>query len=110
MLVASDAAALVDHWSREGISYALRSGEVAGQPAACLVAAAYDEEANAAAAHYAQQVDEVLGVEMRASGDLMGLFSRNPYLVHSALTRLPPAWRRRTRHTISGLGPGDGVV
>ncbi|NYV77192.1 geranylgeranyl reductase family protein, partial [Streptomyces sp. UH6] len=31
VLVAGDAAALVDHWSREGISYALRSGDLAGR-------------------------------------------------------------------------------
>jgi hypothetical protein len=31
---------------------------------------------------------------MRASSTLMDLFARRPGLVHTALTRLPPAWRR----------------
>ncbi|WP_051872281.1 geranylgeranyl reductase family protein [Streptomyces sclerotialus] len=94
VLVAGDAAALVDHWSREGISYALRSGDLAGQAAARIVCAAGREEANTVADHYGQQIKDILGVEMRASGALMNLFSRNPGLVHTALTRLPPAWRR----------------
>jgi geranylgeranyl reductase family protein len=92
VLVAGDAAALVDHWSREGISYALRSGDLAGHAAARLVTAA-DEEAGAVADHYGRQIDVILGVEMRASGSVMNLFARNPGLVHGALTRLPPAWR-----------------
>jgi geranylgeranyl reductase family protein len=109
VLVAGDAAALVDHWSREGISYALRSGELAGQTAARLVTAADDKEADDAAAHYARQVDGVLGVEMRASGALMDLFSRNPSLVHSALTRLPPAWRRLDAY-IAGRTSVAGIM
>lgn len=93
VLVAGDAAALVDHWSREGISYALRSGRLAGHAAVSLVTA--DEaQARLATGHYGQQVDDVLGVEMRASGRLMNLFARNPALVHTALTRLSPAWHR----------------
>jgi geranylgeranyl reductase family protein len=94
VLVAGDAAALVDHWSREGISYALRSGDLAGHAAARIVAAPDEQEAVAAADHYGQQVNDVLGGEMRASSTLMAVFARNPGLVHTALTRLPPAWRR----------------
>ncbi|OWA18396.1 hypothetical protein B9W68_05640 [Streptomyces sp. CS227] len=93
VLVAGDAAALVDHWSREGISYALRSGELAGHAAARLVATT-ETEASAVAADYRRQIDVILGTEMRASSSLMDLFTRNPSLVHTALTRLPPAWRR----------------
>lgn len=92
VLVAGDAAALVDHWSREGISYALRSGDFAGQAAARLVTAG-EEEASAVADHYGRQIDVILGTEMRASNSLMHLFARNPGLVHTTLTRLPPAWR-----------------
>ncbi|CAL9330546.1 hypothetical protein SUDANB108_00062 [Streptomyces sp. enrichment culture] len=109
MLVAGDAAALVDHWSREGISYALRSGALAGQAAAHLVTAADETEADCAAGHYARQVEEVLGVEMRASGALMGVFSRNPSLVHCALTRLPPAWRRLDAY-IAGRTSVAGIM
>ncbi|MFV0133171.1 geranylgeranyl reductase family protein [Streptomyces sp. HMX87] len=109
VLVAGDAAALVDHWSREGISYALRSGDLAGHAAARLVTAAGEADANTAAAHYGRQVDDVLGVEMRASGTLMNLFARNPGLVHTALTRLPPAWRRLDAY-IAGRTSVAGIM
>ncbi|MGR4853993.1 geranylgeranyl reductase family protein [Streptomyces sp. LARHCF252] len=109
VLVAGDAAALVDHWSREGISYALRSGDLAGHAAARLVTAADEAEAHATADHYTQQVDDALGVEMRASGALMNLFTRNPGLVHTALTRLPPAWRRLDAY-IAGRTSVAGIM
>ncbi|WP_320779904.1 geranylgeranyl reductase family protein [Streptomyces sp. CRN 30] len=109
VLVAGDAAALVDHWSREGISYALRSGDLAGRAAALVVAAGDEAEANAAAAHYGRQVDDVLGAEMRASGSLMRLFTRRPGLVHTALTRLPPAWRRLDAY-IAGRTSVAGIM
>ncbi|MEU1932856.1 geranylgeranyl reductase family protein [Streptomyces coeruleorubidus] len=109
VLVAGDAAALVDHWSREGISYALRSGDLAGHAAARLVTAADEAEAYTTAVRYGQQVDDVLGVEMRASGTLMDLFTRNPGLVHTALTRLPPAWRRLDAY-IAGRTSVAGIM
>ncbi|CAM5380880.1 geranylgeranyl reductase family protein [Streptomyces coeruleorubidus] len=109
VLVAGDAAALVDHWSREGISYALRSGDLAGHAAARLVTAADEAEAHTTAVRYGQQVDDVLGVEMRASGTLMDLFTRNPGLVHTALTRLPPAWRRLDAY-IAGRTSVAGIM
>ncbi|WP_086561324.1 geranylgeranyl reductase family protein [Streptomyces africanus] len=108
VLVAGDAAALVDHWSREGISYALCSGDLAGHAAARLVTSADGAEAGAIADRYGREVDGILGTEMRASGTLMNLFARNPGLVHTALTRLPPAWRRLDayiagRTTVAGI-------
>ncbi|WP_258958029.1 geranylgeranyl reductase family protein [Streptomyces leeuwenhoekii] len=94
VLVAGDAAALLDHWSREGISYALRSGDLAGRAAARIAAAGNEEETQTASDRYHQQIGAILSPEMRASSSLMTLFVRNPGLVHAALTRLPPAWRR----------------
>ncbi|MEU8957811.1 geranylgeranyl reductase family protein [Streptomyces sp. NPDC048518] len=94
VLVAGDAAALVDHWSREGISYALRSGGLAGYAAARMLASADETGVSEAAEDYGRQVDGELGAEMRASGALMALFAHNPGLVHTALTRVRPAWRR----------------
>ncbi|MEU6114343.1 hypothetical protein ABZ840_07340 [Streptomyces sp. NPDC047117] len=94
VLVAGDAAALVDHWSREGISYALRSGDLAGRAAIRLVTAADTTEETTAADHYGRQINHDLGGEMRASGSLSHLFARNPGLLHTALTRVPPMWRQ----------------
>ncbi|MET9377545.1 geranylgeranyl reductase family protein [Streptomyces sp. NPDC002992] len=109
VLVAGDAAALLDHWSREGISYALRSGELAGSAAVGVVTAAGEAEADAAIDRYGRQVDATLGTEMRASGTLMDLFTRNPGLVHTALTRLPPAWRSLD-HYIAGRTSVAGIM
>jgi flavin-dependent dehydrogenase len=108
VLVAGDAAALVDHWSREGISYALRSGDTAGRTAA-RIAAAGEPEAHAAARSYAQRIDDVLGAEMRASEVLMHLFTRSPGLAHAALTHLPPAWRRLDAY-IAGRTSVAGIM
>ncbi|GGL61172.1 hyaluronate lyase [Streptomyces fumigatiscleroticus] len=107
VLVAGDAAALLDHWSREGISYALRSGNLAGHAAARIVAAAEEQEANAAADHYGRQVDDALGAEMRASGSLMNVFAHNPGLVHTALTHLPPVWRRLDAYIAGRTGVAE---
>lgn len=94
MLVAGDAAALLDHWSREGISYALRSGDLAGRAAAGIVAARSEREAATATARYSRQIADDLGVEMHASRSLMEVFARSPGLLHTAVTRLPPVWRQ----------------
>ncbi|MFI0242200.1 geranylgeranyl reductase family protein [Streptomyces sp. NPDC016845] len=109
VLVAGDAAALLDHWSREGISYALRSGDLAGQAAARLVACAAKAEAGAVTDGYGEEIDSGLGVEMRASGTLMNLFARNPGLVHTALTRVPAAWRRLDAY-IAGRTSVAGIM
>ncbi|MFF5973429.1 geranylgeranyl reductase family protein [Streptomyces sp. NPDC012769] len=109
VLVAGDAAALVDHWSREGISYALRSGDLAGHAAARLVSAADEREAATAADDYGRRINEVLGVEMRASSVLMNLFTRNPGLVHTTVTRLPLAWRRLDAY-IAGRTSVAGIM
>ncbi|GAA2253857.1 hyaluronate lyase [Streptomyces ruber] len=109
VLVAGDAAALVDHWSREGISYALRSGALAGRAAAGVVSAAGEAEAETVTRHYGQRIDDVLGAEMRASATLMNLFARTPSLVHTALTRLPPVWRHLDAY-ISGRSSVAGIM
>ncbi|MER7702345.1 geranylgeranyl reductase family protein [Kitasatospora sp. NPDC097605] len=109
VLVAGDAAALLDHWSREGISYALRSGDLAGNAAVGLARTSDAAQAHLAADGYRQQIEDVLGVEMRASSTLMDLFVRNPALVHTALTRLPLAWRRLDAY-IAGRTSVAGIM
>jgi geranylgeranyl reductase family protein len=109
VLVAGDAAALLDHWSREGISYALRSGDLAGQACVRLVTAGNEAQARAAADDYAQTIRNVRGPEMHASDTLMHLFTRSPGLVHTALTRLPPAWRRLDAY-IAGRTSVAGIM
>lgn len=81
VLVAGDAAGLLEPWTREGISYALRSGELAG-----AAAARGDLDG------YAEAVRRRLGPSMRAGRRLLEAFHRRPGVFH-ALLATPPGWR-----------------
>lgn len=80
VLVAGDAAGLLEPWTREGISFALRSGALAG------AAAATD------ASGYPAAVERVLGPEMDAGRRALAAFTRHPGTVHTVLRRLPGTW------------------
>jgi flavin-dependent dehydrogenase len=82
VLVAGDAAGLLEPWTREGISYALRSGSWAGEVAA----------AGTDLAAYERRVAEELRPEMIAGRRLLTLNARHPALVHLAMAT-PPGWR-----------------
>ncbi|MEU8301902.1 geranylgeranyl reductase family protein [Micromonospora sp. NPDC048909] len=85
VLVAGDAAGLLEPWSREGISFALRSGALAG-------AAVADGDL----AGYERAVAARLLPSMRAGYRLLDLFERRPELFH-ALVATPPGWRMFVR-------------
>jgi geranylgeranyl reductase family protein len=94
VLVAGDAAGLLEPWTREGISFALRSGELAGSSAAELARRArIGQDGGAADAGYAAAVEHMLGVEMRAGRAMLALFERHPAFFHRMVTRVPVAWR-----------------
>ncbi|MFI6979411.1 geranylgeranyl reductase family protein [Embleya sp. NPDC050154] len=93
VLVAGDAAGLLEPWTREGISYALRSGRLAGERAALMAAVAGDAEVDKIGADYHADIDAVLGREMRAGRLLLGVFERHPGMLHHAVTTLPQGWR-----------------
>lgn len=80
VLVAGDAAGLLEPWTREGISFALRSGALAGTAAVTDVAA-YDDAVHAA-----------LGAEMAAGRQALAAFTRHPGSVHTAMRHLPGMW------------------
>ena len=82
VLVAGDAAGLLEPWTREGISYALRSGALAGAAAAGDVAS-YDAAVVAA-----------LGADMAAGRRALSAFSRHPGTVHTVFRYLPGMWPR----------------
>lgn len=109
VLVAGDAAGLLDHWSREGISYALRSGAVAGEAAARLSGASGPAEVMAATDAYRSRIEDIMGADMTASARLMGLFARHPAVVHTALTRLPPLWRHLDAY-VAGHSSVDRIM
>ncbi|MFI7026618.1 geranylgeranyl reductase family protein [Micromonospora sp. NPDC049900] len=85
VLVAGDAAGLLEPWTREGISYALRSGESAG-----------DAVADGDLAGYERAVAQRLVPSMRAGYRLLDAFARRPEILHAAIAT-PPGWRAFTR-------------
>ena len=92
VLVCGDAAGLIDPWTREGISFALRSGRLAGQWAVRIAEAGDAVDARRQALNYAFAVKSGMGVEMGVGRRLYQGFSRRPGAVHAAVTGLRPAW------------------
>lgn len=85
VLVVGDAAGLLEPWTREGISFALRSGTWAGE-----IAAGARSVAELGA--YEERVSRELVPEMIAGRRLLGVFSRHRRMVHTAVGT-PPGWR-----------------
>ncbi len=85
VLVAGDAAGLLEPWTREGISFALRSGALAG------AAAAGDRSA------YPTAVAQELGAEVAAGRRALAAFRRHPRVVHEVMRSLPGMWGLFTR-------------
>ncbi|MET7393294.1 geranylgeranyl reductase family protein [Dactylosporangium sp. NPDC005572] len=81
VIVAGDAGGLLEPWTREGISFAVRSGALAG-------AAAADGDLDG----YVRGVEAQLVPGMRAGRRLLVAFTRRPGLFH-AMLRTPPGWR-----------------
>lgn len=92
VLVAGDAAGLLEPWTREGISYALRSGRLAGERAARVAEANDAVETRRLADGYASAIMAGLGAEMRVGRLLLAAFTRRPGMFHTAVTTFPPAW------------------
>lgn len=91
VLLCGDAAGLLEPWTREGISFALRSGRLAGSAAGGL--ATGSQTPQAAGARYSDAIASTLGEEMRAGSALLSVFTRHPVLVHKALTSTKAGWR-----------------
>jgi geranylgeranyl reductase family protein len=89
VIVAGDAAGLLEPWTREGISFALRSGALAGEIAARACLTGSPAEALDA---YAVAIDQGLGAEMRASRLLLNAFTRHTKTFHKGLST-PQGWR-----------------
>jgi geranylgeranyl reductase family protein len=83
VLVVGDAAGLLEPWTREGISYALRSGAWAGE------VAAEDPEALDS---YPAMIRQHLLPEMAAGRRLYRVFGKHPHLMHAAMAT-PLGWR-----------------
>lgn len=80
VIVAGDAAGLLDPWTREGISFALRSGALAGEHAA-----------KGDLDGYVAAVNATLARDMRAGRTLLSAFTRHTGTFHRGLNT-PKGW------------------
>ncbi|MFJ2173207.1 geranylgeranyl reductase family protein [Streptomyces sp. NPDC087851] len=92
VLVCGDAAGLLEPWTREGISFALRSGRLAGEWAVRIAEAHDAVDARRQALNYAFAIKAGLGVEMGVGRRMLAIFERRPGVLHAAITGLRPAW------------------
>jgi geranylgeranyl reductase family protein len=92
VLVAGDAAGLLEPFTREGISFALRSGSLAGTIGAKSALGLCEEPPGEALDEYANSVGQSLAVEMDAGRRILEAFVRHPGVVHAGLATAP-GWR-----------------
>jgi flavin-dependent dehydrogenase len=92
VIVVGDAAGLLEPWTREGISFALRSGRMAGEAAAKAAASENAELVGVVLAGYERAVAETLVPEMRAGTRILRAFCTQPILFHAGLAT-PTGWR-----------------
>ncbi|MFG2719152.1 geranylgeranyl reductase family protein [Streptomyces sp. NPDC048416] len=108
VLVCGDAAGLLEPWTREGISFALRSGRLAGEWAVRIAESQDAVDARRQALNYAFAIKAGLGVEMAVGRRMLTLFEKRPLLLHAAITGFRPAWKAfaditRGATTLAGL-------
>ncbi|WTA71901.1 geranylgeranyl reductase family protein [Streptomyces sp. NBC_00838] len=93
VLVCGDAAGLLEPWTREGISFALRSGRLAGEWAVRIAEAHDAVDARRQALNYTFAIKAGLGVEMSVGRRMLSVFERRPGLLHAVITGFRPAWK-----------------
>jgi geranylgeranyl reductase family protein len=89
ILLAGDAAGLLEPWTREGISFATRSGALAGAAAAAGPAGVLDR--------YVAALGEELLPEMAAGERCLRAFERHPGAFHALIGSTPVGWRQFVR-------------
>ncbi|MEU7885580.1 geranylgeranyl reductase family protein [Microbispora bryophytorum] len=97
VLLCGDAAGLLEPWTREGISFAIRSGGIAGRLAAEASRAA--GEPSLMQADYRGRIGSGLALEMHAGMRFLAAFERHPRTMHTLLSRTPWGWREFRRIT-----------
>lgn len=115
VLVCGDAAGLLEPWTREGISYALRSGRLAGEWAVRVAEAGDAVDARRQALNYAFAIKAGLGVEMAVGRRMLAVFERRPGLLHAVITGVRPAWKAfaditRGSATLGGMVRSNGLA
>ena len=91
VLLAGDAAGLLEPWTREGISFATRSGALAGLAAA--------GGATGLVERYRATLSAELLPEMAAGERCLRAFERRPWAFHELIRSTPVGWHQFTRIT-----------
>jgi geranylgeranyl reductase family protein len=86
VIVAGDAAGLLEPWTREGISFALRSGALAGEYAAKAATAGDPASTESSLDGYAAAINAVLVPDMRAGRVLLSAFTRHAGTFHRGMS------------------------
>ena len=86
VIVAGDAAGLLEPWTREGISFALRSGALAGEHAAKAATGGDPTVIESSLDGYAAAVNAALVPDMRAGRILLSAFTRHAGTFHKGLS------------------------
>jgi geranylgeranyl reductase family protein len=94
VLLVGDAAGLLEPWTREGISFAIRSGRIAGSVVDRVIRGAGVGLSHDAQRTYAEEIDRTLGSEMRAGFICLRLFEKYPSVVHALMTRSSFGWQQ----------------
>lgn len=89
ILLAGDAAGLLEPWTREGISFALRSGRLAGQAAAALARTG----PTGIGRGYEDAVESTMGREMAVGFTALAAYTRHPRAFYRALASTSPGWK-----------------
>ncbi|MEV0926097.1 geranylgeranyl reductase family protein [Streptomyces spongiicola] len=115
VLVCGDAAGMLEPWTREGISFALRSGRLAGEWAVRVAEAGDAVDARRQALNYAFAVKAGLGVEMGVGRRMLSVFEWRPGILHATITGFRPAWKAfsditRGATTLAGLVRTHGLA
>jgi geranylgeranyl reductase family protein len=92
VLVVGDAAGLLEPWTREGISFALRSGRLAGEIAAEAAKESSPQRVDHILQRYESSINRDLVPEMQAGRLLLAAFARHPRFFHLGLAS-PKGWR-----------------
>ena len=108
VIVAGDAAGLLEPWTREGISFALRSGALAGEHAAKAATGGDPAAVESVLDDYPAAVNAVLGADMRAGRMLLSAFSRHPGTFHKGLSTAK-GWGSFVRHCRGERSFGEPV-
>ncbi|MEV0321174.1 geranylgeranyl reductase family protein [Streptomyces sp. NPDC050658] len=109
VVVCGDAAGLLEPWTREGISFALRSGRLAGEWAVRIGEAHDAVDARRQALNYAFAVKAGLGVEMSVGRRMLAVFEKRPGVLHAAITGFRPAWNAFAKITRGSTTLGELV-